>query len=237
MTRLDTVQRPSPTGGFEGGIAGLGLSDLVQLNAQKRFSGCIRVECEGKVGLIFFRDGEIHHAEVGQKSGEEAFCELLEWPRGRFSAEQNVVAARRTIQGTCEHLLLDAHRILDERRARQRSAPAAQPAAGGTGPVEAVRRVPGVLEAVLLTREGKRVGEGGHEADVLAGQTAYLGMAADELGALFQAGELRTACVQASARHLLLYANKTHFLGVAARPQEDPGGVDSAIRQALAKGR
>ncbi len=167
--------------GFEGEVAGLGLSDLLQLNARNRFSGCFRIRHDDGLGLIFFRDGEIVHAELGPKIGEEAFWDILEWQTGRFAVEPNVVTARRSIQKGVEHLLLDAHRVLDERRVAGRSRPApappavaappaAAPAAGGAmAAVEAVRKVPGVANAVVLTREGRRVSADGYEAEVLTG--------------------------------------------------------------------
>jgi len=49
----DSRSKPS---GFEGGVAGLGLADLIQLNAGSRFSGCYRVRHDDRVGLIFFRE-------------------------------------------------------------------------------------------------------------------------------------------------------------------------------------
>ena len=124
MTLADDLGRGAV--GFEGGVAGLGLSDLLQLNAQNRFSGCFRIEHERELGMIFFRDGEIVHAERGELVGEDAFREILAWPRGRFSAEPNVVAARRTIQKSCEHLLLDALRV-DGRAARRPRRAGARP--------------------------------------------------------------------------------------------------------------
>ena len=77
----DALSRSSD--GFEVGVAGLGLADLLQLNAQRRFSGRFRIACEDRLGVIFFRDGEIVHAERGELVGEEAFREVLAWPRGR----------------------------------------------------------------------------------------------------------------------------------------------------------
>lgn len=228
--------------GFEGGVAGLGLSDLIQLNAANRFSGCFRVRHDDRVGLIFFRDGEVVHAEQGDKVGEEAFIDILEWPRGTFDADPNVVTARRTMQKKCEHLLLDAHRVLDERRARGRSqappapAPAAPPQAKAST-VEVVRAIPDVSGAVVLTRDGQKLGEGSYEDEALAGKVAYLAMVGVELGALFQAGDLRSGTVQAALHHLLLYSTRSHYLGVAAAPESDPEAVDAAIRNALAKGR
>jgi hypothetical protein len=240
MARSEDTARPG-SDGFEGEVAGLGLSDLVQLNARSRFSGCVRIRHQGNLGTIFFRDGEIVHAEQGSRIGEEAFCDILGWPAGRFSVEPNVVTARRTIQKRCEHLLLDAHRVLDERGAVPREPPARTPAparpAGPGGAVQLVRNVPGVVEAVVLTREGKRVGEDGYPSEVLAGQAVYLAMFGTELGALFQAGELRFASAQGTRRHLLVFTARSHYLGVFADPESEIGAVDAAIRATLGSGR
>jgi hypothetical protein len=224
-------------------MAGLGLVDLIQLHSRNRFSGCFRVQHAENLGLVFFRDGEIVHAEHGSKSGVEAFCDVLEWPRGQFSVEANVVTARRTIQMRCEHLLLEAHRMLDERRARLRAAtppPRSEPPASAAGPhpaVQTARTVPGVANAVLLAKDGSQIGREGYEADVLAGETAYLATVGAELGALLQAGEFRAAAVQGTLRHLLLLATKTQYLGVSLRPEAEVWAVDAAIRDALTKGR
>ena len=230
--------RGAPSG-FEGGVAGLGLSDLIQLNAANRFSGCFRVRFDDRVGLIFFRDGDVVHAEQDGKVGEEAFCDILEWPRGTFDAEPNVVTARRTIQKKCEHLLLDAHRVIDERRARGGASPSPssrpEPQAR-TSTVDVVRAVPDVSTAVVLTRDGVRLGEGGYEEDALAGKVAYVALCGAELGTLFQAGELRSATVQASLHHVLLYSTRSHYLGASTAPESDPVAVDAAIRGALTKG-
>jgi hypothetical protein len=230
--------------GFEGEVAGLSLPDLIQLNARNRFSGRFAVENDGQQGLIFFRDGEIVHAERGSLQGEEAFREILHWPAGRFRVEPDVITARRTIQKSCEHLILDALRALDEHGSR--AAPQAAPARdafGGAAPqpkaassraaLDSIRGVAGVADAVLLTRGGKRLGNEGYEAEVLAGQAAFLAMFGVELSDIFQAGELRFASVQGSAHHLLLYATRSHYLGVSAHCEAVIGVVDAGIRSAL----
>jgi predicted regulator of Ras-like GTPase activity (Roadblock/LC7/MglB family) len=238
--------RPEESGpssqGFEGGVAGLGLVDLIQLQSRNRFSGCFRLQHGDKLGLLFFRDGEIVHAEHGSRSGVEAFCDIIDWPRGQFSVEANVVTARRTIQLRCEHLLLEAHRVLDERHKRQRDAPPPrpEPTPAPVGPrpaVETTRSVPGVANAVLLSRDGSPVVREGYEGDLLAGESAYLAAVGNELGALLQAGEFRAAAVQGTNRHLLILATKTQYLGVSLRPEAEVWAADAAIRSALTKGR
>jgi predicted regulator of Ras-like GTPase activity (Roadblock/LC7/MglB family) len=240
--------------GFAGGVAGLDLAALVQLNVLNRFSGCFRVSHEDRAGMIFFRDGEIVHAEEGSLTGEEAFGEMVTWPGGHFSVEPNVMTALRTIHKSCDHLLLDAHRLIDERRVRlpQRGAsaatassaaapaasaavqsPAAPRPAPQTATVDLVRSVAGVVDAVLLTKDGRPAGQAGYEAEVLAGHSAYLASAAAELGGLFQAGELRAASARGARQSLLLLAARSHLLGVLIRPDADPGAVEAAIRGAL----
>jgi predicted regulator of Ras-like GTPase activity (Roadblock/LC7/MglB family) len=251
MTHADRFSAEAPAG-FEGDVAGLELPALIQLNVSNRFSGCLRVSRDGDSGLVFFRDGDIVHAELGARAGEEAFCEMLSWPRGRFSIEPNVVTARRTIYKTAEHLLLDAHRLYDERRRAAAPAPAAAattpptptpaltPPPSPTAPparLDAVRAVPGVADAVLLTRDGAQVGGEGYRAEVLAGQTSYVIAFAAELAGLFGAGDVRSASVQGPRQGVLVLAAKTHHLGVLLDAGADVGAADAAIRAALAPRR
>jgi hypothetical protein len=227
--------------GFEGEVAGLGLTDIVQVNATNGFSGLIRVQHEDSAGAIFFRDGDIVHAELGEKTGEEAFFEIISWQGGRFTVQTNVFTALRTIQKSCGHLLLEAHAFHDEQRKRGDAPPAPgapapappPPGAQAASIVEIARRVPDVTNAVLLTRAGARVGAGGYETEVLGGQALFVGLLSNEVSTALSAGELRSAAVEGSRRHLLLFTSKTHVLAVTARPDADVGAVDAALRASL----
>jgi len=111
--------------GFEGEVAGLGLTDIIQVNATNGFSGLVRVQHDDDTGAIFFRDGDIVHAELGKKTGEEAFFEIISWQAGRFTVQTNVFTALRTIQKSCGHLLLEAHAVQDSSPAPARASVAA----------------------------------------------------------------------------------------------------------------
>lgn len=240
MTSSSDAPSRGPSG-FEGEVAGLGLTDIVQINAGNGFSGLIRVQNGDATGAIFFRDGDIVHSELGPKTGEEAFFDIIAWQGGRFTVQTNVFTALRTIHKSCEHLLLEAHRLHDEQRARHDAAgrapaPAAPPQAP-PGVVELARSVPDVTNAVLLTRAGSRVGGGGYEAEVLGGQALFVGLLANELGNALAAGELRSAAVEGTRRHLFLFSSRSHVLGVTARPDASAGAVDAALRAALARAK
>ncbi len=229
--------------GFEGDMAGLGLADVIQLNAQNHFSGCVTVQNGESRGLVFFRDGEIIHVEQGESVGEEAFCDILEWPTGRFSSQPNLATTRSTIQKAWQHLLLDAYRQLDERRAARqgkpppirREAPARPAGAGGI--IEKLRRIAGVAYAVVQTKDGVRVEDDSYEGETLAGQAVYLAMVGKRLGSVLQTGEVNSAAVQGAGRHLLLFAAKSHYLSILVQSESQVGAVEAEVRKVLAASR
>lgn len=225
--------------GFEGEVAGLSLPDVIQLNGGNRFSGCVTVQYGTSSGLVFFREGEVVHAEQGGHSGEEAFYDIMEWRAGRFTLQPNVATTSRTIHKSVQHLLIEAHRVLDERRAGRGSAPPPRPgeprASGLRATLQRVTGVSGVAYAALVTEDGKCIEDRSFEGETLAGQVAYLAMLANQLGAVFRAGPVQSAVVQGSAAHLLLLAAKSnHYLGVQVRGEAELGGVEAAVRRQLA---
>lgn len=252
----DSAKRAPDAGGGE--IVGLGLADVIQINHHNRFSGCIAVESTAGNGLLFFRDGEIIHAEEGERTGEDALCEILDWPPGKFRLQPNVTTTRSTIQKTAQHLLLDAHRVLDERRAgrtppaipmtpavaaAQAQAQAAASASTSRQPMRAsevlerLKRIPGVQYAALHGKDGTQVGDDSYEAEMLGGQAIFLSMIGNQLGTIFQAGAILSAAVHGATKHLLLFATKSHFLSVIVKGEVAPGPIEAEIRKVLSGGR
>lgn len=219
--------------GFAGAVTGLGLSDVIQLNGQNRFSGCIAVHYDVSTGLLFFRDGEIVHAEQGASVGEEAFYEIMRWPGGRFAVQPNVATTSRTIHRGTTHLLLEAHRLIDERRAGRDEAAPAPGRDRATSVIDRIRAVEGVEYALLLTPEGARIGDDSYDGETLEGQTVYLAMLGERLGDVFRTGHVRSALVQGSERHLLLVSTARHGVSVVIAGSATPGVVESEIRKLL----
>jgi predicted regulator of Ras-like GTPase activity (Roadblock/LC7/MglB family) len=243
MAAEDTWRKTAS--GFEGDITGLGLADIIQLDVVNRFSGCIDVQYEDRQGLVFLRDGEVIHAEQGGVTGEAAFYEIISWPAGRFSHKENVATTRRTIQKSCQFLLLEAHRLMDEGRESRANPgrpapPAGLPAAKPNSPAEVVRmlrEIPGVVQAVVQGKDGARVGDDGYEGDVVRGQAQYVAMVGQQLGEKLRAGEMRAVVVRGTTRHVLLFVAKSHLVTVLVDGEAQVGAVEGAVRKALARGR
>jgi hypothetical protein len=226
--------------GFRGNVAGLSLADVIQLNGNNRFSGCVTVHDGARTGLIFFRDGAILHAEQGGRSGEDAFYDIMAWSSGTFSLEANVSTTVHTIRKSVEHVLIEACRVIDERRAGRASAPRPTPPplarrAAATGVVERLKSVPGVAHAVLMRGDGGAVEDTTYEGEVLAGKAAYVALIGNQLGAEFEAGPLRAAALHGGAErreHVVLIATQKQYVAFLVRAAE-VGAAEAHVARLL----
>jgi len=224
--------------GFVGAMTGVTLADVIQMNGHNRFTGCITLEYGDNSGLIFFRDGEVIHAEQGERSGEAAFYQIVQWPSGNFTLQPKVTTTSCSIKSSLNHLLLEAMRLMDEENKRR----------GGAAPVATERRstprtagnvfghlkrIPEVKHAVLLGKDGKALDDNSYAGEQLAAQTIYLAMIGNRIGAALALGEVKSAALQGKSHHMLLFESKLNYLGVAVNCESALGGVESEIRKAL----
>jgi predicted regulator of Ras-like GTPase activity (Roadblock/LC7/MglB family) len=235
---IENAERPAPSG-FHGDVSGLSLADVIQLNGNNGFSGCITVQQGAQSGRIFFREGKIVHAEQGSKVGEAAFYEIMAWSSGYFSLAPNIASTSHTIQKSTQFVLMEALRLIDERLAGRGEAlpPAVEPAphrASSTSVTARLRAMPGIQRAVVIGKDGAYVHDGGAGGEALAGQAAYLAVIANRLGACLGAGEVRTIAVRRTTEHMLILATKNHYLGVGIHGVLDFSGTEADIVKLLA---
>ncbi len=105
--------------GFEGRISDMHLSDLIQMHCLGRLTNALHVQKDQYIGVIYFENGDIIHAVVDNKEGEEAFYEILSWEGGSFSVQRGAKAPKETILKGWQTLLLEGLRRLDESRSPQ----------------------------------------------------------------------------------------------------------------------
>ena len=112
--------------GFKGLFNNLKLSDLIQLSAQGRMSLILHISQDGREGKIYIHEGEIIHAACHKKTGVEAFFEIMSWKKGEFRSEAYIPPPIQSITLPWEHLLIEAHRWMDEKEANLSSQPKAK---------------------------------------------------------------------------------------------------------------
>jgi len=101
---------------FFGKLSLVGLTDLIQILEQGRNTGVLALSGEGEQGLVYFQDGKVLDAEVGERKGKWAVYHLLSWAKGDFSFRSEPVSKVPVIYSSGTELVLEGIRRFDERR-------------------------------------------------------------------------------------------------------------------------
>jgi len=115
---INTLQKKA-----EGGnLHNVSLDTFLQLIEMEQQTCTLRVVNKklDKGGVIFFRDGDIMNARIGDQQGKAAAYEILSWSRVSLSIEHDCVFHEKQILGDLQAILLDAMRSKDEGDDKQR---------------------------------------------------------------------------------------------------------------------
>ena len=99
---------------LEGNLQMMSLSSIIQINCEERNQAQLSLNHLGKDGAIFFKAGEIVHAETGDLVGDEAIYSLLGWENGTFKLKMDVEPSSISINKNWSGLLLEGMRRIDE---------------------------------------------------------------------------------------------------------------------------
>ena len=223
--------------GFKGAVAGLSLTDVIQLKGQNKYTGAISVEYGDSQGVIYFVDGEIIHAEQGDETGEQAIYEIIKWPGGTFNIHPEMTSNVCTIHYRTDFLLLEALRRLDEENAGSTASRSAGPPVTPRRTMSKIaarlQEINNITYAVLLDKQGSPVQDSSVEAVALAGKGMFLAKTGNGIGELMGLGELKAAAVHTINYNLLLYDSKQHYLSIAVKPDCNLDSVETEIKVAV----
>jgi hypothetical protein len=103
---------------LKGNLQDMKLSDIVQVACKGRKQACLRITSRDRQASLFFEKGQVVHAILDSKEGEEVVYELLTWEDGVFEVEQEVAPPKLTITTNWQGLLLEGMRRVDEQDTR-----------------------------------------------------------------------------------------------------------------------
>lgn len=107
-------------GGFRG-VQSKSLVDILQLECLSHSSSVLKITHSSTVGKIWIENGEVMDAEVEDLRGEAAFHRILAWKTGGFESLPPEPHRQRTIEKSCNALLLEVAQAMDESKASQTS--------------------------------------------------------------------------------------------------------------------
>lgn len=99
---------------FAGSLSDMGLVDLLQTIDVSRKSGVLRLTSGARRGSIWFLEGRVIDAELGDLTGEAAIYRFLVWPDGEFELDFRDVRREDKIGVSTQGLLMEGMRRLDE---------------------------------------------------------------------------------------------------------------------------
>jgi CheY-like chemotaxis protein len=99
------------------GTVSMELTDLIQMLCLSGSDLIIRVKSSSGSGIIYVREGQIHHAQTDVLQGEQAFFEIIAWRDGHFELMPFLDVGVNSVKKAWEHLLLEAMRLRDEGKA------------------------------------------------------------------------------------------------------------------------
>ncbi len=103
-----------------GNLKELKLPNLIQLNCLERNTAKLTIiSNDNRIGIIYFKDGEIVHAELDPFVGEKAIYAMLEIETGQFKVENNIEAPGKTVNNSWSNILLDGLRVIDEKKSKE----------------------------------------------------------------------------------------------------------------------
>jgi CheY-like chemotaxis protein len=121
-TAPQPVQRPQPAPDLSGSLGVLDLMELSQAFSLASKTGQLFLDCSRGEGCIYFELGRVIHATIRERTGREAFSEILQATLReqnlafRFAPREphELAAVPRTIDLTVQHLLLSFAVDFDE---------------------------------------------------------------------------------------------------------------------------
>lgn len=111
---LNEFVKFQPEEGFHGVLRRVGLQDVLQMECLARSSVVLEITTSVLQGNVFIQNGQIVHAQAGERMGEGAFNYLMALTGGEFKLKPFVEPPARTIDGSWEFLLMEAARQRDE---------------------------------------------------------------------------------------------------------------------------
>ena len=109
--------KPAKAAGFSASLTQLTTLDIIQLKCLNRATTDLDfIGHHGEHGRIFFKDGEVFHAETDNQKGVEAFYEIVSWRGGQVVEALDAPEPARTVEGNWQGLLMEAAQWVDEHK-------------------------------------------------------------------------------------------------------------------------
>ena len=107
-------QQASQEGVIRGRLSEMNLIDLFQSLELGQKTCALTLTKDAEEARMYFRDGQLHHAERGDVVGDDAVYAVARWADASFQIDFTARSDRKTTTKSTQGLLMEALRLLDE---------------------------------------------------------------------------------------------------------------------------
>ena len=154
---------------MQGNLHDMAVADLIQHNCQEQKTARLVIKHSGQQATLFFSDGKIKHATLGNSTGEEVVYEVLTWQDGQFTLDIGLTPPEITFKRSWSGLLLEGARRLDETQHKltNNSEKGDTNMAGINSTLEGIMGIDGVMAAAIVDwTSGMTLGTVGKGVDI-----------------------------------------------------------------------
>ncbi|KPK63627.1 hypothetical protein AMJ83_06300 [candidate division WOR_3 bacterium SM23_42] len=99
------------------------ITDVFQLIQLGQKDGILRLQTADDVGIVYFKNGMVAHAQTNTIQGEPAIDTILGWKKGKFTFNPGEETDQRTVDLPIQQVILEAARRIDELKRIQKLIP------------------------------------------------------------------------------------------------------------------
>jgi CheY-like chemotaxis protein len=112
---LEKMAKTSASDGvLRGSISQMNVIDLVQSLEMGRKSCALTLTNKAETCAMYFKEGQVTHAQYGGLLGDQAVFQVLRWTDGSFQIDFEGKTTKQTITLNTQGLLMEGLRLLDE---------------------------------------------------------------------------------------------------------------------------
>lgn len=208
---------------LKGNLRALSLVNLIQINCTEQNRARLQIRNHAQVGELYFDAGEIVHATLGTRTGEEVVYELLTWQDGEFEMEMDVQPPVRTVTTPWSNLLLDGMRVLDEEAAQLETSFEEEPTMARINDLlkEMAAEIPGFIATDVVGMDGVSIAgysvNPSFDAEAASAQFALVMKLVQKTANTLKAGEVEDNLVTTDSAYILtrFLGDGSYYLGVA----------------------
>lgn len=212
--------------GMQGNLRDMTVADLIQHNCQDRKVARLTIRHLGEEAQLFFKDGNILHATLGDIQGEEVIYRTLAWEEGTFILEPDLAPPATSIQRSWSGLLIAGAQRLDEDQIQVEQSFSEEPEVKQMAQLDDLLKqmsgeVNGFVATAVVGMDGLSVAQfvkGKANPDAISAQMALLFKLVDTSITKLNAGSVEDNLVTTEAAYILMryLPDKHYFLGIAA---------------------